>query len=165
MVVPTDHYNLGDCIIGEHLIGFARKIFSFKNPKNILKINSCSFKIDDLHGKNAICYVDKKIREAKVSTEKKVEYKDIVKKKIRYIIEEKIMEKISYAFQIYEEIGDRLKGSLMICECSDSEEILSKRIKCYSASHGAMGEIFTGDFAISYVDSEVKSLRAVRLKK
>ncbi len=131
------------CVIGEELRGFARKINEFPNKNPIFRINKQGVKLDSHGGAMSECYVNKKIRVTKLSEEEKDNYE----RQIKIEIEEKYHEKIS----IFGERDNFIKGSLILCECENSD-ISEKKVSAFSASHSCGTGIFYGLCAIAYID-------------
>ena len=151
-----DSDKLGFCIVGEHLIGIARKIFKFNNPFPIISINTSSCKMQRHGGKKPYCFVNKGIRETKIDPATQMEYKF----KIKVFIEEKFKSKMS----IFEDKGNSIEGNELICECKDCEKKQNiKKVSHFSASHSADCWDFFGDYTIAYVDLAFTQSKAIRL--
>lgn len=148
---------LGTCIIGEHLIGEGRKIFSFNNPNPILAVNIDSFKIKRFRGRKASCYINRAVRGSKVQRETQNKYTE----KIKIYIEKKFEIKTD----IFDKLGDCIEGNQLISECESGEKDKKiQKISGYSASHSADRYNFSGDYCISYVDMEFTLSKAIKLK-
>lgn len=143
-----------DCIVGEHLVGEARKIIGYSNPKPIKPENKESYKIDSPGGKKAVCYVNKAVRESKLSPQCQTKFKRFIK--------DQYEGKVS----IFEEKKDFIGGNQLLCECEKgTPDIHSKKRSHASASHSAMRYDFKGSFSISIVNLPFTKGKAYRVKR
>lgn len=153
----SDSECIGSCLIGETLMAVARQIHSFKCENMILEKNCVSTKIKALHGKKALCWIDKEIRESKISDE---ELGNIYKK-VKVFID----SKFTTTSKIFEEKENSIEGEQLICEselATKNKKI--KKMSGVSASHSGDFWEFNGGCCISWVDLEFKHLRDIKIK-
>lgn len=152
---------LGNCIIGEHLIGTARKIHSFNNPEPLVSFNKESYKLKRMGqgGKKSECYVNKMIRVINQSDESRIEYKTRVKNKLQ--------EKFpSSVVKIFDVSNDLIKGGRLICECQSGKKSKKfKKVTGFSSTHSAGSYDFKGSFCVAYVDQEFGLTKGYRIIK
>ena len=145
---------IGTCIIGEILIGIARKIIPYPNRNPIYERNQQGIKLDSFGGKQSTCFVNKQIREILLKDNDKIELVNNVKN-VLYI---KVQSKID----VFEQREDYIEGNLILCECQGYEKGKHK-ISGYSSSHSADGCKMNSNCAIAYIDKTYSPTKSYRI--